>query len=214
MRKLILLFFVSISLSSFGQEDMSLKAIVARNARPVVVSFRDKSTGLYGYKNTKTDKILVPAKYQYANALSEGLGAVNVGGRTVYDKEYAMDYVCKGGKWGVVDTTGTLVIPAKYDNVDDFHDGYTAVELKGKKAVINVNGKLITEFKYESVGSFSDGLAAVGRGKPVKYTYVDKTGKEILPCDLDEANNFIRGKARVVRFGATYYINKKGERIR
>jgi hypothetical protein len=195
-------------------QDMSLKAIVARNAKPVIIPFRDQSTGMYGYKNTKTGKILVPCKYKFANAFSEGLGAVNVGGKTAYDKEYAMDYVCKGGKWGYVDSLGTVVIPVKYDNADDFHDGFSSVEQNKKKALIDASGKILTEFKYEYIYPFSEGLAVVGRGKPLKFTYVDKTGKEILPCDMDEANSFFKGKAKVVRFGATYSINKKGERTR
>jgi len=195
-------------------QDMSLKAIVARNAKPVIVPFRDQSTGLYGYKNTKTGKILVPAKYNFANAFSEGLGAVNVSGKVAYDKEYATDYVCKGGKWGYVDSIGTVVIAAKYDNTDDFHEGFSSVEQNKKKALIDATGKVITEFKYEYIYPFSEGLAVVGRGKPLKFTYVDKTGKEILPCDMDEANSFFKGKAKIIRFGTTYYINKKGERAR
>jgi hypothetical protein len=211
----LILFLFSFSATVQVQaQDMSLKAIAARNAKPVIVPFRDQSTGLYGYKNTKTGKLLVPCKYKFANAFSEGLGAVNVGGKVAYDKEYAMDYVCKGGKWGYVDSTATVVIPVKYDNADEFHDGFSSVEQNKLKALIDTNGKILTEFKYEYIYPFSEGLAVVGRGKPMKFTYVDKTGKEILPCDMDEANSFFKGKAKIIRFGSTYYINKKGERAR
>lgn len=206
----VLFFTVNIS----AQQETNLKAILAKNAKPVIQAFRDAKTGLYGYKNTKTDKILVPAKYQFAVAFTDGLGAVNSGGKVFMDNEYEMDYVCKAGKWGYVDSLGAVIIPIKYDAADEFHDGYSAVQQKGLKALIAKDGKLLTEFKYEYIYPFSEGLAVVGRGKPLKFTYMDAKGLEILPCDMDEANSFFRGKAKVVRYGATYFINTKGERVK
>lgn len=214
--RLFLLAFVALFVSNslVAQQETNLKAILAKNAKPAIQAFRDAKTGLYGYKNTKTDKILVPAKYQFAAAFTEGLGAVNLGGKVFMDNEYAMDYVCKGGKWGYVDSIGKVIIPIKYDMADEFHDGFSAVELNKLKALIDSKGKLITEFKYEYLNPFSEGFAVVGRGKPLKFTYIDKTGKEMFPCDLDEANAFFRGKAKVIRFGANYFINAKGERVK
>lgn len=197
-----------------AQEAPSMKEILAKNAKPIVERFRDSKTGLYGFKNTKTNKVLVPAKYQFATTFTDGLAAVNLGGKVFMDNEYEMDYVCKGGKWGYVDSLATVIIPIKYDAADEFHDGFSAVQQKGFKALINKEGKLLTEFKYDYIYPFSEGLAVVGRGKPLKFTYIDQTGKELLPCDFDEANSFFRGKAKVVRYGAGYFINKKGERVK
>lgn len=215
-KSFLLLSVVSISLCFhlFSQQDASLKTILAKNAKPLVIPFKDEKTGLYGYKNTKTGKVLAPAKYQFANAFTEGLGAVNIGGKVVFDTEYSQEYVCKGGKWGYVDSIGKIIIPLKYESADEFHDGFAAVEQNKLKALIDPTGKILTEFKYDYIYPFSEDLAVVGRGKPLKFTYIDKTGKEIIPCDLDEANSFFRGKAKVIRFGATFYINKKGERVK
>ncbi len=214
-RNFILVLFLSgIFVSSAYAQTMSLKDILAKNARPLIEAHRDDASGLYGYINTKTNKLFVPCKYQFANQFAEGLGAVNLGGDVKFDDMYAMDYVCKGGKWGYIDTTGTVIIPIKYESADDFSEGFAAVEMKGKKALIDKTGKVLTEFKYDYIYPFTEGLAVVGRGKPLKFTYIDTTGKEILPCDLDEANSFFRGKAKVIRFGATFYINNKGERLR
>lgn len=208
---ILILVFIANTVSA---QETNLKAILAKNAKPLIQPFRDPKTGLYGYKNTKTDKILVSAKYKFAAAFTEDLGAVNMGGNVFMDKEYAMDYVCNGGKWGYVDSTGAVIIPIKYDAADEFHDGFAAVEQNKLKALIDSKGKLVTDFKYEYINPFSEDLAVVSRGKPLKYTYIDKTGKEMFPCDFDEANAFFRGKAKVIRFGSSYLINKKGERVK
>ncbi len=213
IKTFVLLSLLLFASQAFSQQ-MSLKDILAKNARPVVEAYRDENTGLYGYMNTKTNELVVPCKYQFAIALAEGLGAVNIGGKVIFDDMYAMDYVCKGGKWGYIDTTGAVIIPIKYESADAFSEGFAAVELKGKKALIDKTGKVLTEFKYDYIYPFTEGLAVVGRGKPLKFTFIDKTGKEILPCDLDEANSFFQGKAKVIRYGATYFINSKGERLR
>lgn len=211
---LVLSLLSSLFVSSSYAQTMSLKDILAKNARPLIEPYRDDESGLYGYVNTKTEELVVPCKYQFVNPLAEGIGAVNVGGKVAFDDMYAMDYVCKGGKWGYIDTTGAVIIPIKYESADAFSEGYAAVEMKGKKALIDKTGKILTEFKYDYIYPFTEGLAVVGRGKPLKFTYIDTTGKEILPCDLDEANSFFQGKAKVIRFGATFYINSKGERLR
>ena len=107
-----------------------------RTQRPLIEPIRDEATGLYGYQNTKTGKIIVPCKYQFALTFSEGLGAVNVGGKVRYDAEYAEDYVCTGGLWGYVDSTGVVVIKPQFTAADQFSEGFATVEKNKQKAPI------------------------------------------------------------------------------
>ena len=63
--------------------------------------------------------------------------------------------------------------------------------------------------KYDWSYSFSEGLAMVLKGE--KYGYINKSGKEIIPCQYDGASYyFSEGLAFVVKDGLLGVIDKKG----
>lgn len=45
-----------------------------------------------------------------------------------------------GGKWGFIDKTGSMVIPAKYDDAWIFHNGKVKVTFNGREFKIDRNG--------------------------------------------------------------------------
>ena len=63
------------------------------------------------------------------------------------------------------------------------------------------------ESMYDWVGDFSEGLATVKLND--KYGYIDKTGKEIIPCKYNDAWNFSEGFAKVALNGKYGYIDDK-----
>lgn len=119
-------------------------------------------------------------------------------------------------KWGYKNSSGKVVIPAKYDYAEDFSEGFAAVGLQNlggriTMGFINTVGKAITPMKYEYVEKFSEGLALVKLND--KYGFIDKTGKEFIPLKYDSAESFENGKALVELNGDYYDIDKTGERI-
>ncbi|MEI9810748.1 MAG: WG repeat-containing protein [Bacteroidota bacterium] len=64
---------------------------------------------------------------------------------------------------------------------------------------------------------FSEGLAAVGlRDTPdsdLKYGYIDKTGKVIIPIQYSSAFAFKNGRARVGLKGKSILLDKQGKTI-
>lgn len=205
----LLLFFSSISFA----QNMSWEELLKRTQRPLIEPIRDEATGLYGYQNTKTGKIIVPCKYQFALTFSEGLGAVNVGGKVRYDAEYAEDYVCTGGLWGYVDSTGVVVIKPQFTAADQFSEGFATVEKNKLKALIDKTGKVLCPFIYEYLFPASEGLCVAAKGKPLRFGFINTEGKEVIDFDYEEANSFLKGRAQVVRYGARFYINKEGKRV-
>lgn len=197
-----------------AQQPTTPKTTLLKSEKSTTIVFRDAKTGLYGYKDAATDKVVIPCKYVFAYSFSDGLAAVNMGGKLGFDKEYTNDYFVKGGKWGYINISGKIVIPCKYDGADLFYDGLAIVDMKEKKAFIDKTGKEITPFKYDFINPFSEGLAAVGGGTPLRFSYIDKTGKEVITGDYEAAGNFFKGKARVTRYGAIFFINIKGERVK
>ena len=46
-------------------------------------------------------------------------------------------------KWGYIDRSGKMVIPAKYDDAGSFTDGRASVELNGRTFTIDRSGREI-----------------------------------------------------------------------
>ena len=76
-----------------------------------------------------------------------------------------------------------------------------------EKTTKNNNMKSI----YDWVGDFNEGIAQVKLND--KYGYIDKTGKEIIPCKYDDAWNFSEGFAKVALNGKYGCVNQLGDII-
>ena len=63
--------------------------------------------------------------------------------------------------------------------------------------------------KYDFVGTFSEGLALV-MTKDFKHGFIDKKGREVIPCDFDDARKFHEGMASVEKSRKRGYIDKTG----
>ena len=126
----------------------------------------------------------------------------------------------KGKKWWIEKKevgekkkykTGDVVIPFKYDKVQDFSEGLAAVKLKGKWGCINNSGKEVVPLKYDNVWDFEEGLAGVIlKGK---WGFIDKSGKEVVPLKYNDIFNFHEGLAMVILNGKKSYINKSGKEV-
>jgi hypothetical protein len=82
--------------------------------------------------------VAVPIEYDVTYSFSEGLIAVNIGGKF---NEY---YRIEGGKWGFADKQGKLVAPVIYDSVESFNrEGKAKVKLNGEEFFINKLGEKI-----------------------------------------------------------------------
>lgn len=80
--------------------------------------------------------------------------------------------------------------------------GFEQSDTTGVESAINENFVQLTpEFieaiqKYDQLSLFSEGYAAVC--KDDKWGYIDKTGREVIPCKYDWANPFHEGLASVL----------------
>jgi hypothetical protein len=125
---------------------------------------------------------LAAVDFDAARDFSEGLAAVKV-----------------GGKWGWIDTTGKLVIEARFEPSGDarFREGLVVVSDGGKLGYLDKNGGWAVAPAFSSASEFSDGLAAVVRDGA--WEYVDKDGKTAIALDAStqSALPFSEGLAAV-----------------
>ena len=155
-------------------------------------SFVNYSTGKLGYKHN--GRIVIPAKYDYTGftrSFSEGLAAVVI-----------------NGKWGYIDKSGNMVIPAKYDWAYDFSEGLAAVVINGKMGFIDKSGALVITAKYDNAGGFGEGLSWVETGG--KYGFIDKSGALVIPARYDDVGGFGEGLSWVKINGKLGFIDKSG----
>ena len=144
--------------------------------------FQDKDTEKYGYYGPDGD-IAIPAKFDMADEFLDGLALVMI-----------------GDKYGLIDKTGTAVIPAIYDDISygirgNFRDGLTSVKLNGKWGLIDRTGVMVIPAIYDEVAYFSEGLLAVCIDN--KWGFVNAAGEPVIPVKYDDVFEFEDGYCSV-----------------
>jgi Copper amine oxidase N-terminal domain./KWG Leptospira. len=148
--------------------------------------------------HAETDEDTKYLPYDYVGGLSEGLA---------FYCNWSFD-----GKCGFIDTTGKIVIEAKYTEVARFSEGLAAVSNEGKWGYIDKTGKEVVGLKYDAVAlEFSEGMAQVM--KEGRWGYIDRTGKEVIPLIYEDTNSFGEGLAHVKKDGKYGYIDKSGKEV-
>lgn len=134
---------------------------------------------------------------------------------SVYDRrtgKYRAVYLDKIGKYGIVDSTGSLVIPARYDAIYSTDNGIFRCMLHGKWGYIDVNEKEIIPIgKFESILEFNEGLAAAFQSN--RWGFVNGKGEVIVPFRFFGVTDFYEGRAFVQdKEGGKYaVIDRRGK---
>ncbi len=126
-------------------------------------------------------------------------------------------------KSGFINKKGQIVISCKYNSANNFSDGLAAVNLSSKMfdeshnyAYIDTKGNVVISLKnYGEINDFHNGLARVS--KEQGYGYIDKSGREVIPCTYLDADDFSEGLALVESMmdegPCNYYINNHGNKV-
>jgi hypothetical protein len=103
------------------------------------------------------------------------------------------------GKFGYMDQTGKMIIPAMYDYADDFSEDLSVVALHNLPCVINQkNIRVIDTSIYQFISAFSEGLSSVIDFNKKKF-YINTKGEKVisLPDEIYEGRKFKEGLACV-----------------
>jgi len=125
-------------------------------------------------------------------------------------RDFKEGYACvmSQGKCGYIDTSGSTIIPFKYDYAWDFNNGLARVTASS-------NGTRIT-FLKDSHGTdsekthdfYTDYIPVVN---DCKFGFIDKQGNEVIPIEYDYASDFRDSISIVSKNGKSGVINVKGE---
>jgi len=81
-------------------------------------------------------------------------------------------------KWGFINQSGTIVIPAGFDGVDFFHEGIAVVSVNDKLGYINKSGSTIIKPQFDEANAFSNGVAVFQKDNG--YGLLDRSGVVLL----------------------------------
>ena len=181
--------------------------------------------GRFGYTDLDGN-IVIPLQYANAGNFSEGLATVMVildsihaactfidtMGRQltepIYDNLQAFScghaLVRRNGQWGVIDHSGREVVPTRFESRTTFFADtlFFAGTTEGM-ALYDKSLKPLTKAVYTWVGAMQYGRIPVQRDG--KYGFLDRYGKEVIPCTYDETGIFILARS-LVRNGDRYGI--------
>ena len=196
----------------------------------------------YGYID-KTGKEIIPLQYEDAAMFSEGLAAVKVNGKNgfinkqgkmvitpVFERACHVSQFSDGlapvytttndGPAGYIDSTGQMVIPARYAFVDPFSEGVAMVRPLGSVAYgyINKKGEWVIEPQFDMSLGFHEGVATVKEKNDdgsTSFGIIDKTGKKIVRhLNYNFVGIFREGLAAFETRDFTWgYIDQSGKEV-
>ena len=163
-----------------------------------------KFNGKYGYISKETKKFFIEPKFDGAGDFSEGLAPVKVDDEWGYISKETKDFSIPpdfafAGKF----TEGLAPVLKNNDWFSDDQWGYINKEKKFART------------KFDRVWNFSEGLAIVAEEKDgeVKYGYINKAGKVVVPLKFDGAMDFSEGLAPVKQGNEWGYIKVVAQEI-
>ena len=121
------------------------------------------------------------------------------------------DAKLKKQQYGLLDSTGKVAVPARYDAVGGFREGLCLLAKNSKYGFIDKSVKQVIPMKFEDAKAFSEGLAAVKLNG--KWGFIDSRGKELIALLYDDAKYFEEGFAAVNKGGKWGVINREGSQV-
>ncbi len=117
--------------------------------------------------------------------------------------------VCSNGKYGLINTSGEVVLPCIYNTIVAFSEGIAIVEKDGKFGFIDSTGKQIAPCIYENIRDFKNGVAWVY--KAGEGFFIDTSGN-VVSGYVDEDDFFSKDVLNpLYRDGKWGYSDSKGE---
>lgn len=110
-------------------------------------------------------------------------------------------------KYGILDSTGKIVLPVQYDDINLYSsDGLILLKKDGKCGYCDLKLKMSIPLKFEDANIFQNGMASVKLNN--KWGFIDKTGATIIDFQYEDAGVFEEGYAGVKQNGKWGVIGK------
>lgn len=155
-----------------------------------------KLDGKYGRIERATGKEILPPLYDALQRFQKDMTA----------------WAQLNGKWGMIDKSGKVIVPFKYNERDYLWDSDDLYKCRVDDKFCffdEKNKKELTEVKYDSIGKFKEGFVVVRKDN--KFGYVDLLAKELGAVNYRYARAFSEDLATALNDKNWLFVNKKGE---
>ena len=148
----------------------------------------------FEYRDPESLELAFPGRFSDARPFSEGLAAV-----------------CRDGRYGFVDRTGTLRIEPRFANTAAFSEGLCLVSdpETGLLGFVDQEGAMALPFQFQEVASFHEGRARIQVQGATGF--IDRSGKVVIPATLERAGDFASALAPFLREGRWGYLDREGK---
>ncbi len=208
------------------------RAVVALNNQPCAIDENNSrliDTGLYiniqrfseGVSKVTTVKLQqffvdvngnrvcnVPIDVYDARPFKNGLSGI-AKKVDIHETKFNNDIINLGYKFGYMNKNGQEVIACKYDDADDFENGFARVRVDKKFGVIDTLGNEVVAPLYFNIGKFIEGKAWVDIGG--NYGYINNKGIVLIRPIYKYAYDFSEGLAGISIEGKFGFIDEMGK---
>lgn len=192
---------------------------LSRCVNGLFVASKDNKLGIIDINNNiivpfgkYSDHSIPPPNYDKVDDVGHSdfrWGLLNFDQEAVLFKDYIG--VKSGNKWAVIDSTGTEIIPAKFDGIGIFKQNLAAVKIGAKYAVINNKGSLIVPPLYDQIRIINQNR--IYAHNETKVGVIDANNHVIIPIAFDRVTLFGDGyTAYTTQYDATLF-DIKGKQI-
>jgi hypothetical protein len=115
-----------------------------------------------------------------------------------------------GGKFGVIDRSGKIVIKPEYDALQISSNGLARVWKHQKHDVLDIKRQKLWGKPFHWVGEFRDGRAQFVQAPEGPVGYVDEKGNVVVEAKYKVAYDYHNGLARVYGEGWGQFIDTNG----
>lgn len=179
----------------------------------VVVSaqFREATLFQGGFARVRTDR-------GWAFVDTSGTMAVTIDASDVEAQFFAeglAPYIERRGeasqkpKWGYIDASGNVAIPAGYDVTREFSEGLGVVVRGGSSHYVDRLGRRVFDREFEGALPFHEGLAVAVEGR--RAGFINHSGRFVIAPRFAQAGHFSNGLAPVTDDGQKWgYVDQSG----
>lgn len=197
---------------------------------------------LHGFMDAEAT-VVVPPRYEYVDSYREGRawvrhggrdGFIDLDGREVVPCVYeavgpfagARAAVQDAGLWGYVDPTGRRAVPCQFLGAEAFLRGNARVVGPCGVGLVDPEGRMVVPCAWLDVSQrVGDGRVRVAQGSLREADevyacngYVDLTGRVVIACHYELADDFEGGRARVTTRAPggvlrSFYIDPDGREL-
>lgn len=117
--------------------------------------------------------------------------------------------IYEGGKWGLLNSQGIVLISPRYAAIGEYSEGKLPVSSDGNAWLyVDSQGTRCIAASFEEASAFNEGWARARRGR--KWGFIDGEGKWLMEPTFDLLEDFCQGWALFKQGDKVGYVNKAG----